>query len=209
MRRIARSAQVSLLILGSLAVVAYGQRTSSGIEAGSKKWTAAQSESIRQAGKRLGVPVRTERMVHFAQSGASWFAAAAAKLETTPATELTHGVNVGVAYFDLPGQKFPKGFYKMRVFADVKQVGRVEARGQIVNDKGEIVGELPATVDVKSMTLPERPMSRLTPVALCTGAACNIGGGTPPIVGFWACYDCWNGMIICFHFAFIDKSFWE
>jgi hypothetical protein len=176
--------------------------------AGSENWTTAQSKLIRQAGKRLGVPVRTERMVHFAQASASWFAASAASLERTPATELPRGVNVGVAYFDLPGQKFPKGFYKMRVFADVKQVGQVDGRAQLINEKGKIVGELRAKVDVKSMTLPERPTSRLTAVTLCTGAACNIGGGTPPIVGFWACYACSNGFTVCLSVGFHDE-FWD
>jgi len=64
-------------------------------------------------------------MVYLAQGNVSWFAASVANLESTPATELPRGVNIGVAYFDLLGQKFPRDFYKIRAFADAKQVGRL------------------------------------------------------------------------------------
>src|SRR5690349_3270637 len=161
-------------------------------KAETKNSMMAQSKLILQAGKRLGVPVRTERMVHLAQGSVSWFAASVANLESTPATELPRGVNIGVAYFDLLGQKFPKDFYKIRAFANVKQVGRFEGKAQLINDQGAIVGELPATVEVKSMTLPERSPSGLTSLTVCSGAACNIGGGTPPTVGFWVCFECTN-----------------
>lgn len=160
---------------------------------------------LRQAGERLQVPVRTESTVHFAQDGVSWFAASAANLESLPATELSGGVNVGVAYFDLPDQKFPKGFYKIRASADVKQVGRVDAKGQLINDKGEIVGEMRATIDVKSMTVPEGSTSRFTAISICTGAACNLRGGAPPIAGFWACQSCPNGWSVCFYVGFLPE----
>jgi len=166
-------------------------------KAESQNSMTAQSKLILQAGKRLGVPVRTERMVHLAQGSVAWFAASAANLESTPATELPHGVNLGVAYFDLLDQKFPKDFYKIRAFANVNQTGRFEGRAQLINDKGAIVGELPAMVEVKSMTLPERAASGSTNLTVCTGAACNIGGGTPPAVGFWICFECSNGFTVC------------
>jgi len=178
--------------------------------AGSENWTAAQAKLVLQAGKRLGVPVRTDRMVHFAQAGASWFAAPAANLETIPATELPRGVIIGVAYFDLPRQKFPKGFYKIRVVADVTQVGRASGRVQIINDKGAIVGNSPSTVEVRSMTVPRDARTRLTTVSICTGPACNIegGSGTPPIVDFWACQSCPNGWSVCFYVGFLLES-WD
>src|SRR5437763_1827734 len=146
--------QAALSISGILALLAPGCQMNRQTEVSGANCIATQAELIRQAGVRLGLPVRTERMAHYAQSGATWYAAAAVNLETIPATELAHGVNAGIAYFDLPGQKFPKGFYKMRAFATVTQVGRFEGKGQLVNEKGEIVAELPATVEVRSMSLP-------------------------------------------------------
>lgn len=208
MRKTVQRAQVSLLILGIIAVVAYGRRPTSEIEAGSKKRATEQSKLIRQAGRRLGVSVRTERMIHFARAGALWFAAPAANLESIPATELPRGVNLGVAYFDLPGQKFRKGFYKIRVFADVKQVGRFEGKGQLISDKGEIVGEFPAKVEVTSMTVPEGARSQLTTVSICTGAACNTGGAVESGVGgdYWHCSTCPNGFTVCCHLGGIFED---
>ena len=206
LKRMIELVMLSLLLVASMTTRTQAQVATS--NDGSKDWTTEQSKLIRQAGIRLGVPVRTERMVHFAQAGALWFAAPAANLESIPATELPRGVIVGVAYFDLPRQKFPKGFYKIRAFADVKQVGRVKGRVQIINDKGGIVGESPATVEVRSMTVPEGARSRLTTVSICTGAACNIegGGGTPPIVDFWACQSCPNGWSVCFYVGFLNEA---
>jgi hypothetical protein len=143
-------------------------------------------------------------MVYLAQGNVSWFAASVANLESTPATELPRGVNIGVAYFDLLGQKFPRDFYKIRAFADAKQVGRLEGKAQLINDKGAIVAELPAMVDVKSMTLPARPTSALTSLTVCAGAACNIGGGTPPTVCFWICFECPNGFTVCVRISIHD-----
>jgi len=196
-----RQIPVSVLLIVGVALLAYGCRPNGE----TPDWPAAQAELVRQAGQRLRVPVRTDRMANFAQPGVSWFAAPAANLETIPATELPRGVDIGVAYFDLPGQKFPKGFYKIHAVADVKLVGRVEGKAQLINEKGETVGEVPATVEVKSMTVPADVGSRLTTVSICTGAACNIGGGTPPITGFWACQSCPNGWHACFYVGFLPE----
>jgi len=145
--------------------------------------STAESKLIRQAGERLRVPVRTEQMVHFAQGDASWWVAPAVSLESSQPTELLGGIDIGVGYFALPGQKFPKGFYKIRAFADAKQVGQVKGRVQIVNEKGEITTELPATVEVRSMAVARVSKPQSTMVSICTGAACNIGGIVESAVG--------------------------
>jgi hypothetical protein len=199
MRTGVRLAHISVLV-AILAVCTDGFGTSSGIEVVSASDTAEQAKLIHQAGERMKVPVRTERMVYVAQAGALLVSAPAANLEGIPATELPHGVNLGISYFDLPGQKIPKGYYKMRVLADVKQVGRIEGRVQIINAKGEIVAQLPATIEVKSMTVPKDSKPQLTSPTLCTGTACSIGAGngTPsPGARLWLCFSCTNGFIVC------------
>ena len=207
MRQVTARKRVSVFMSGVLLVITANCGTGGGITSDTARVTMAQATAIRDAGVRLGVPVSTERMVHFAEPQVSWFEASAANLEKIAATELPRGVNVCVAYFDMPGQKFPKGFYKIRAVAEVRQVGRIDGRAELINEKGEIVATLPGKVEVQSMTVPENAASRLTAVTLCAGAACNVGDVTPPIAGFWACQTCPNGWRFCFYVGFLDE-FW-
>jgi|GEM_PF-2536030 len=183
---------LTLLTLSFVGLAGNGCRTASKNEVASSAWTQAQAALLSQAGERLGVPVQTGQMVHFAQAGAALSTAPAANLDTIPATELPRGVNVAVAYVDSPGGNVPRGFYTVRAFADARQVGALEGRVQLVDAQGRIASEGPATFEIHSMMIPDRRTIDLTTVSVSSlrlAGHCNAQ--------FETCYCCTNGWIVC------------
>jgi len=183
---------MTLAILGLIGLAGGGCRTASTNDVAGSAWTRAQAALLSQAGERLGVPVQTERMVHFAQAGAALSTAPAANLDTIPATELPRGVNVAVAYVDSPGANVPTGFYTVRAIADARQVGTIEGRVQLVDARGRVASESPASFDIQSMTIPDRRTIDVTTVSLSSirlAGHCNAAYET--------CYCCTNGWIVC------------
>lgn len=150
------------------------------------------TELLRQASERLGVPVRTERLVTVSQGGATFISAPAANLESVPATQLPQGVNVAVAYLDSPGQRYPAGFYTLRAVADARQPGTVEGRMQVVDANRQVAGEIPARYEIFSMTLPDRPERLITNVSFHSS---RLAGHCNPATE--TCYCCTNGWIVC------------
>jgi hypothetical protein len=151
-----------------------------------------QTALLRAASERLGVPVRTERMVTVSQGGATLLTAPAANLEAVPATELPQGVDVAVAYLDSPRQPFPAGFYTLRGFADAREPGTVEGRMDVVDANRQVVGQLPARFEIFSMTLPDRPERLVTNVSFHSS---RLAGHCNPATE--TCYCCTNGWIVC------------
>jgi hypothetical protein len=164
------------------------------LQGGNAGWQQAQAVQIQAAGRQLGVPVRTTRMVHFAQDGATFVTAPAANLETIPATELPRGIDIGVAYLDAPRQALPTGYYRLRAFGDPRGVGVTQGRVQWIGTDGRVALEIPATLDVESMTLPPRAAEEITTVTLTTIAAKESGGCLYKIR---VCYLCTNGETTC------------
>ena len=122
-----------------------------------KQWTSETERLLRDEANRLGVPLQTTPMVHYAQWGASFYTAPAAGLEKIAPEEFTRGVNLGVAYVDSPGQSFPAGYYSLRAFADPRQPGDVEGRLQIIDNGGNVAAEVPATLTVDAMQFAAQP----------------------------------------------------
>jgi hypothetical protein len=198
MDSIIRRKHVVAAMLTVAALVASGCSTASrgGINGGAI-WPRTQAEEIRKAGDRLGVPVETENMVSFAQSGTTFTTATARAWRTTAATELPRGINFAVAYLDSPGQRFSPGFYTLRAFAEPHGVGTVAGRIQVINAAGEVAGEVPATIDVRSLTVP--PEAAITAPTIAV-----VGVPVPAAVdptkckyGNKICYCCTNGTLIC------------
>lgn len=153
-------------------------------------WRESQIVAIREAGARMGIPIRTERVVSVARERTLLITAPAVNLEDIPATALRQGADIAVAYVDSPGSRVPKGFYKLRAFADVRATGTIAGRIDFVDVAGKVVAEVPSTVEVQSLTLPPRDPNSFTEVALRSGAAnCHAT---------WVCYLCPNGHWICY-----------
>jgi hypothetical protein len=166
--RIFISNGVLFLIVVALSFNAAGQTTTA--DPGTSQ---TQMALIRQAGDRLGVPVRGERIARFTQGTESMFVAPAANLASVPATTFPAGVNIGAAYFDMPSQSIPKGFYKLKAIADIKTVGKTVGRVQLIGETGSVASELPATFDVSSMTAAPNAASQPGNIAMCIGANCQ------------------------------------
>jgi hypothetical protein len=150
------------------------------------------ADLIRQASERLGVPIRTERMVTVSQGGATFLTAPAANLESVPATELPRGVDVAVAYLDSPGQTYPAGFYILHGVANAQQPGTVEGRIQLLDANRRVAGDIPARFEIFSMTLPDRPERLITNVSFHSS---RLAGHCNPNTE--TCYCCTNGWIVC------------
>jgi hypothetical protein len=172
--------------------------------------TYGQARQLREAGERLGLPVRSEGMVQFTEGGATMFLAPAVSLDAIPATRYPDGVDLGIAYLDLPpsarrasGGALPKGFYKLRGFAaSANQVGPVDGKIQLIDGKGRVVAELPASLQIRSLTVPPPSPGRQTLISL-GGARCDDFGGfnNGPSGGSTStvdvCVCCGNGVRIC------------
>ena len=186
-----------------LALLLLGTMTASGCKSGGTAptptdWTREQARALRLAGEQLGVPVRAEGMVQFAQGGAVLFVAPAANLESIPATRYSNGVDLGASYLDLPGRiaapgeagvTVPKGYYKLRAFADdVRQVGKVGGHVQLIDASGRTVAELPADMEIRSLTLPPEAATQKTIPSVNSEQQRRI------II----CFRCSNGVWVCF-----------
>jgi hypothetical protein len=177
-----------------VATCTYGCRTD-GVAGGS------QARQLRQAGEQFGLPVRTEEMVQLAEGGTTMFLAPAASLDTIPATRYPAGVDLGIAYLDLPvsgerssGKALPKGFYKLRAIAfHAEKVGKVDGRIQLVDKQGRLAAELPAEVQILSLTLPPRSETRRTLISFGGGRCLNWVNTSPVNV----CVCCPNGVTVC------------
>jgi hypothetical protein len=157
-------------------------------------WPRVQAEAIRQAGERLGVAVETDNVATFSQGGATFTTATARSWRTSAATDLPGGVDFAVAYLDSPGQGFASGFYTLRAFAEPHEVGTVPGHIQVLNASRAVMVDVPATIDVRSMTLPPDaarsiPSISITQVPISTVKSCDYKTQV--------CYCCTNGQVVC------------
>jgi hypothetical protein len=146
-RRFGRSALWVLCLLA-----AFGCR-SGGADRTSAAWTARHSEELRQAGERLGVPVRTAGMVELSTGDTSLFAGPADNLGAIPTSSPT-GVDFGVAYVNLTNPVaaqgsstvlIPKGYYRLRAFTEeLRKTGASHGHGQLIDAAGSVAADLPA-----------------------------------------------------------------
>jgi hypothetical protein len=151
----------------------------------------AQAEALRQAGQRLGIQVETNRMAYFGQEGATFFTAPAA---TPREDEQRRGLIVAVAYVDLSGQRFPAGYYGVRVFPDSQQVGTRVGRVQLIGSDGRVAAEIPTTMEVRSGPPPAQAASRTASVMLGVDSRGNCFGVKWCFLrnGVWVCnMACW------------------
>jgi hypothetical protein len=151
--------------------------------------TSAQQQAIGEAGQRLNVPVRTSNAAYAKHNGSSVLTAAAMNLEQIPATELRHGIDLGIAYIDAPAMQLPRD-YRVRATADVSQPGRTTGIVALIDQSGRTAAEVPASIDVWSMTVPPDARTASTRIALRQNREnCD---------GVWTCYRCTNGQTICY-----------
>jgi len=148
----------------------------------------SQADALRQAGERLGLPIRASSMASITSGGTTIITAPAANLETVPATELPRGINLAVAYLD-GAAPVPRGYYRLRAYADNVRLGTIPGRIELLDGTGRVVGEVLATVEVHSLTVPEEARRQVTQVSIRNREVnCPIR----------VCYLCTNGHWVCY-----------
>lgn len=112
-------------------------------------------KALQAAARRSKVRINTEEMVTALRADSALAIAPVREFDRTPATDLPDGTDVAFLYLDNNDPKIPAGFYRVRVSAPVTQLGKVRGTTQLIDRQGRVALELPADVDVKSMTLPD------------------------------------------------------
>lgn len=148
------------------------------------------SEDLIAASKAAGIEIRADEVFSISRGTESLVTAPTTAWAQIPATELPKGITFAFAHFSTTEPKVPPGYYALKAFADDIRVGTVEARIQLIDRAGKVAAELPAEMEIHSLTVP--PDSRRSFVTTYDGAAANVQPGTS--IGVW--YRCSNGQCL-------------
>jgi len=129
---------------------------------GSLVW-AQQADRLRdrlvqdfvRAADRAGSPVRADEVFTIVRKSATFITSPLRGYERMPATELARGVDFAYAFVDAPKSGIPVGHYKLRAFARNIRLGEIHGRVEFVNADGVVVKRVPATMQIKSMRVPQ------------------------------------------------------
>jgi hypothetical protein len=117
-----------------------------------------------------GVQVNPEEIFTLSRSNETVTVAPVVGWEQIPATALRNGVDFGYAYFATTDAGVPAGYYRLRATANVTATGTIPGRIQLIDRSGEVRGELPAEVEVHSLTVPAQlPFPRTYATAITDG----------------------------------------
>ena len=157
----------------------------------------ASSAQLVAASRSARIRVNPAEYFSITQGKETFSAAPAAGWENIPPTAMRNGVTIGFAYFSTEDPKIPRGYYTLKAFADVKEVGTVAARVQLIARNGKVVTEIPAQADVFSLTVPPSSAKK---VVITTDARRHVTDGASPLLpqGRIICFCCSNGECVCF-----------
>jgi hypothetical protein len=156
----------------------------------------ASSAPLVAASRAARIRVNPAEYFSITHGTETFSAAPAAGWENIPPIAMRNGVTMGFAYFSTEDPKIPKGYYTLKAFADVKEVGTVAARVQLIARNGKVVAEIPAQADVFSLTVPPNSAKK---VVITTDARRHVAEG-PSLLpqGRIICFCCSNGECVCF-----------
>jgi hypothetical protein len=118
------------------------------------------TEQLLGASKAANVQVHADEVFSISRGKQTFTAAPIVGWEQIPATALPNGVDIAYAYFAT--KEVPKGYYKLKAFANPTGVGTVDGKVQLIDQGGKVAAEIPAQVEIHSMTVPEGASSRRT-----------------------------------------------
>lgn len=182
MKRITQFAVLSLLVIGCSQAIrqsVYAQ--------------TVQSSQLVAASRTAKVRIHRGQFFSMTQGTETFSAAPAAGWERTPPTQLRKGANIGFGYFSLADPRIPAGYYTLRAFADVKDIGTIDAKIQFIDRRGKVAAEIPAQAEIHSLTVPPGAESKppiITTAALRANPALPVGR-------IIVCFCCSNGACIC------------
>lgn len=134
----------------SLGLLLFGVPGSTGAKA-----AQTTGDHLLEASRAAGVKVHAEEVFTVSRGDETVTLAPIAGWEGVPATALPNGVEFAFAHFSTRTPNVPRGYYRLRAIADARGVGTVEGRVQLIDSAGRVAAELPAQVEVHSMTVPE------------------------------------------------------
>src|SRR4051794_26843885 len=105
-------------------------------------------KSMEEFAKDKGQPVNTQGMLSFLRDDSTLIVAPLRTFDTSPATELKHGVDSAYAYVDSPARGIPAGFYTLRISAKTVQIGEVPGTLDFVDAHGKSVKQSPIVIDI-------------------------------------------------------------
>jgi len=148
------------------------------------------TEELIAASKAAGIEIRADEVFAISRGTESLVTAPTTAWAQIPATELPKGVTFAFAHFSTIEPKVAPGYYALKAFADDIRVGTVAARVQLLDRAGKVAAEIPAEMEIHSLTVPAD--SRSSFVTTSTGAAADVQPGNSTAV--W--YRCSNGQCI-------------
>lgn len=120
----------------------------------------SSNAAFLQAAKAAGAPIRSEEIVTHRSGIQTVTIAPITTWERTPATELRGGVDVAFTHLSSPTREIPAGYYTLRATADVSNTGTIPATIHFVDRDGKVAGQMTATTQVHSLTIPEQASTR-------------------------------------------------
>lgn len=111
-------------------------------------------KSLLDASVTQGVSIVSEGTTFVTQDGLTFAAASITGVDKIPPTQYSKGVDVGFAYLEFPGKLKTAGFFTLRVYADVREIGEVSGRMDFIDQQGRVAVKVAGTADVFSLTVP-------------------------------------------------------
>jgi hypothetical protein len=119
--------------------------------------SASGQDAVAQliaASKVAGIEVIEDEVLSVSRGQETFITAPIASWVHTPATELRNGINIAFVYVSAKEPHVPAGYYTIRAFADDIRVGKVAGRAQLIDRNGKVAAEIPAQVEIHSLTVP-------------------------------------------------------
>lgn len=158
------------------------------------------------AADQSGRPVRAEETMVIVRKSGTFITAPLRGYERVPATRVTRGVEFAYAYVDAPKSGIPEGNYTLRAVAPEVKLGEISGRVEFVDANGKVAKRVPATLQVKSLTVPNPlpfPNTR-TLGGLQLGSSPSptaaAAAETAEVIYVWEL--CPNGLWICYIIIF-------
>lgn len=136
----------------------------------------APTTQLLAASTAAGVQVHREEIFSLSRGTEAVSVAPIAGWESIPATALPNGVDFAFGYFDTREINIPAGYYRLRAFANPTAPGTVTGRVQFINRAGAVVAEVPAEIEVHTMTVPPEAASQRSFVAAVLDRQHQQGG---------------------------------
>ena len=157
-----------------------------------------QSGQLVAASRAAKVQVHPEEFFSMTQGTETFSVAPVVGWQRTPATDLRKGVNIGYGYFSTAEPRIPRGYYTLRAYADVNDVGTIAARIQFIDRSGRVAAELPAQADIHSLTVPPGAASIRPTISTASGRVTEAMRPMLPGGRIIVCFCCSNGVCVCF-----------